>query len=559
MRARSLRDSCVLLLGLAFATVPARADVVLAASPHLVAVADPPCDLQITPANAATTLYQLNDPTKRVFCVAAGDYRLFGRRDLFVSGTESSPRYLRFDGPGHVKAFDRAQQAYFEAIEVRASWWIVQGLTLQPQRATTTRILHLAGADHVVADGNLIDAIEHPNGPSQDAVVIVGLLGDPATDNTIQQNLIRNGDQSHGAVDFTGVLIAPGFWHAERNDRNAVLDNEIVDWGDGISVAGLAADCNEPAVQHGTVIDGNDVYLTPAKYVDCTTGAANPEGECACAENGIDVKANPGPGATPADWTKVTRNRVWGYRPTTEALTCGGSGALGQAITAGNACPGRVFVGQNIVADSTVGVEVAGDEWIVAGNVIHGIHASDARRYETMALLFGPLARDVSIEWNTIVDALNAYDDPADYTSTRCNAVIQSPEWIGGGRARGLAHATDYNSLYESGHANIIGATNGVYASALESRNRSLCYQRRRWTGIDRVCVPWAAAGSAGPHLAAAANCNASIGAPFGFARMSYMRNAAAASSCGVGAELAPILAALGWRMRQRVRARSPR
>lgn len=529
----------------ALAVAPAaQALVRLKPSPYLAFVADPPCEVTMTPATAAAQMPLLASPSYRVFCLEAGDYRSLGIWNLAASGTASQPRYLRYAGAGAVKAFQRSSQALVERVAVSGDHWVVQGLTVQPLSATTTRMVHLFGADHVVVDGNLIDGVDHPNGTSQVGVIVQGDAGDDSSDNTIQRNLIRNGDQSLAALDYSGVQIRAGTVAGEDNDRNRILDNEIVDWGDGVAVAGWTSACDEPGVQHGTVIDGNDVYLTSAKYVDCTTGAFDPEGDCACAENGVDVKADPG--ASPADWTLVTRNRIWGFRPTTEALVCGGSGAVGQAVTAGNHCPAHVLVAKNVISDSTIGIDVSGTGWIVAGNLLQEIRPSDGRIYGSLALLLKAEASDVDVQWNTIVSSTNGYDDRSSDTDTRCNAFLDVPEQIGWGHPRGVNHVTAYNYLYHSGDSNIIGATNERFITAAESVNQPYCYERRRWTGVETVCIPFGATIGISPHEAGAPHCDRGIAAAFGFPSIGYWEGANG-STCGLGAELVLALGALGW------------
>ena len=296
------------------------------------------CDVTITPSNASSTLKLINDPTERVFCVAPGDYRAFGRILLTESGTASQRRFLRLDiDDGKRNAVQRTQRALFESIVVlRANWWVVQGLTMQPHDGATTWFLTVWGGDHNVLDGNLVDGIEHVPLGTQDAVVVAGYQGDPATYNTLQGNVVRRGNQLRRPGDYEGILIEWGSTATEANDFNKVLDNEVYDWGSGVSVGGYTENCTEPAVQHGTVIDGNDVYITGAKRIDCNTGALDPNGDCSCAEEGLSQKGNPG--SNPRDWTRMTNNRLWGFRPTTPKFSCGGTGANGQAIAAGNGC-----------------------------------------------------------------------------------------------------------------------------------------------------------------------------------------------------------------------------
>jgi hypothetical protein len=546
---------CAGLLSLAGAlgAVSAHAQAPRPASRHLRAIPDPPCDVVVTPANAATTLTQLNDPALRVFCVAPGDYRSHGGRTLVASGTESAPRFLRFDGPGSVKAIQRSQRALFERLEIRGSWWVIQGLSIQPQSAATTVFVRLAGADHVVLDGNLVDGVDHPNGAQQVGVLVIARYGDPATHNVIQSNLVRDGDQSGLASDYTGIAIQAGTRAGEDNDWADVLDNEIVDWGDGVAVHGATSDCNDPGRPHGTRIDGNDIYVTSAKRVDCATGARDPAGGCACAENGIDVKAHPAGDA--AAWTQITDNRLFGFRPTTEAAACGGSGALGQAITAGNDCPGNVFVARNAIADSTFGIVVAGSGWIVAGNLFHDIRAADGDVYRTFAILPSETASDVAIQWNTVVRADNAYDDRSADTDARCNAILDSPQPVGAALARGPGHVTEHNFLYQAAPWNFVEPSNAVFASVADARHAELCYWRRRWTTAQWTCVAAAAAGDASPHVAETETetCDAALGAPFGTPRLGYWRRPALHTQCGLGAELL-LLAPLLRRARLRTR-----
>jgi hypothetical protein len=493
-------------------------------SRHHAAIPDPGrCDLVVNVGNAATALALLNDPSHRVFCIQPGDYRALGPLTLSLSGSEASRRYLRFDpASGPLQAIQQSARALFEAIRVRGSWWVIQGLTIQPRDPATYWLLSIEGGDHDVADGNLIDGIEHLNPQSAQAGVVIGaLFGDPATHNAVQDNVVRNGNQSRQPVDYTGIAVLIGYQAGADNDDNAVLDNEVYDWGDGIAIASDRDDCNFAARPHGTIVDGNDVYITGDKRIDCTSGAPDPNGDCACAENGIDIKPDPGP--DPAQWTLVTNNRVWGFRPTRFPSLCGGSGALGQAISSGNQCPGHVLVAGNVVLDSTIGVEATGPGWIIAGNLLYEIRTAVGSAGGSAALLPLSTASDLDVEFNTIVGADNAYDDMSSNTVARCNVVIDGLGLNGRGGDRGPFHVTAYNFLYRSSEPNFVGATNQRFATEAESQNAERCFWRKRWTSPELVCVPFGATTAASPHAAAAAaNCDRNLGAPFGLLPIDY-------------------------------------
>ena len=515
--------STLLLIALAglFAAMPVRAVGTFRNSPYLETVSSlPSCDVVVTPANFRTTLAQLNDPTKYVFCVRPGDYRAVGERLLTASGTQQRRRFLRFDPlDGKRNAVQRPERAILESLRILGSWWVIQGLTIQPRDGMTGWFVSIVGGDHNILDGNLIDGIEHvPQLATQMAVVVSGFEGNPATFNAVQANVVRNGNQGRRPGDYEGVLISWGNTVSERNDFNKVLDNEIYDWGDGILVAGHTSDCSEPAVQHGTVIDGNDVYITAAKRIDCTTGALDPDGGCSCSENGIDLKLDPG--ANPTNWTRITNNRMWGFRPTSASRSCGGSGANGQALTAGNSCSAHVIAANNISQDSTQGI-VPNRDWIVAGNLIHETRMSDGVSWSSVAIFPVASASNISIQFNTIVGADSAYGNGSSNTDARCNTVIGN-RGLKGASPPNPTNTNAYNTLYHSSPENFSVSTNALWPTEQQSSNEDYCYWRRRWTSPERVCIPLGSTTSASPHVGSVAQCNPNLGGPFGLERIAY-------------------------------------
>jgi hypothetical protein len=470
------------------------------------------CDVVVTPASAASlTNSLLNDSSLRVFCITAGDYRSLGRLMLTASGSSGNPRILRFHPPDGVpNAVQRPERAIIEAVRLRGSWWVVQGLTIQPSGTVgNSWFLGIEGGDHNLIEGNLIDGSERMVAGGHVGVAIADYYADPATYNTVQANVVRNGNPTQSPVDYIAIAIDGGGGPGADNDFNQILDNEIYDWGDGIGFVAKETDCNHPSSPHGTVVDGNDVFITAAKRVDCTDGTPDPDGDCACAENGIDIKVDPGP--DPAGWTRVTNNRLWGFRQTA-TQSCGGTGSNGQAIV-GTACTGHVLLAGNVVMDAKIGVKPQGSSWILAGNLFH-----DLRR----AMLFKSSDVGLEIQFNTIVDVQDAYDDVAASTDTRCNVVVDDLASTGAGEPRGANHLTEYNFLYNTPTGSFLGPTNQLFGSASESGNGEFCFWRRRWTAPERVCVPFSATTAASPHATAIAECDPELGAPFGVGPITY-------------------------------------
>jgi hypothetical protein len=473
------------------------------------------CDVIVTPSNVASMSTHWDDADKRVFCFQPGDYRNVGEIFLLSSGTATSRRYMRLLRSDDLRnAGQRSSRAIFEAIRIRGSWWVIEQLTFQPRNPASWWSLSVVGGDHNVLDGNLVDGIDLQNTTMTTGVMIKGHNGDPANYNTVQRNLIRNGNMMRRPVDFTGVMINAALSPGENNDFNKVLDNEIADWGDGVAVGGYREDCTEPGLQHGTVIDGNDIYITSRKRSDCATDALDPNGECSCAENAVDTKSDPG--SDPAKWTRITNNRVWGFRPTSDRNSCGGSGSNGQALMAGSACAGHTLVANNIVRDSTTGISPAGNDWYITGNLVYETRATTDWRYGSAGISANQLGGRHRIEFNTIVNSDTAYDHGSWDTTTRCNAVVNDRGWMGV-RPIGSNHVMSYNYLYNGATTDFLGSTNYRYTYASDSRNGEYCYWQKRWSTPERICVPYGSTIASSPHVASLAVCNPStLVAPFG-------------------------------------------
>lgn len=500
----------LLPLGLAFAIAAGPREGLAVVADRTPAPDPGPCDIVLTAADAPRLQTLLNDPSLRVFCAEPGDYRSAGLVIVFASGSEGARRYLRFHAADVRPALHRAERAIFESLRFRGSWWVVQGITVQPRTAErSTWFLGIEAGDHNVVEYNLVDGIDYPNIGMHSGIHVAGFQGDPATHNVIRWNVVRRGNQRRLGVDYNGVVINLGKAAGEDNDFNQILDNEIYDWGDGVALHAGDENCQPPGQAHGTLIDGNDIYITPDKRANCD-GTPNPQGECSCSENAVELKQDPGP--DPALWTRVTNNRVWGFRPTASP-SCGGSGSNGAAIQAGTECVAHVLVAGNVVTDASMGVKPANTGWVITGNLIHDVGRG---------IFPVPNTRGLLVEFNTIVRSDHAYDDNASDTKTSCNAVIDDLGLYRGGNYTGSNHEASYNYLYAASPLNFIGATNEIFPLVDESGNQERCLLRKRWTGPEQVCIPRARTTPASPHAAALAQCGSEATEPFGLRRIDF-------------------------------------
>lgn len=486
-------------------------------SPHLAEIPPPgPCDVVITPANQDTTLPMLNDPDKRVFCVNPGNYRRQLHLKISRSGTPNARRYLRYNAPFPAPlALDQPKRAVFHGLVLsEASYWVIEGITVQPLAGQNLAYLVaiFSGSNNIL-HGNYLDASRQPNHKQQRGVLIgANRNSGPSADNVIQRNVIRGGNLNRIPVDYTGVSILDEDQLGSFNSYNKIVDNEIYDWGDGVQISADPVCSSLKSWAKGTVIDGNDIYIRKSKYVDCETGVSDPRGECSCSENGIDIKSPAGP--NPRDWTQVTNNRLWGFRPTLKDVqSCGGSGAKGSAINAGGPCAAHVFVGNNVVTDSTAGVVTEGSDWRVIGNLL----------YDIGNLAIFPDSDGTRVQFNTVVNVANAYSDTGAGVVAVCNAVINDQGTRGEGAPRGEDHVVKFNDLYQSSSPDLESPTTKAYPLDYESRNALLCVERMRFTRPDDVCIPFGRTTDASPHLAQLPPaCNNDPGATFGLSGLSY-------------------------------------
>jgi hypothetical protein len=156
-----------------------------------------------------------------------------------------------------------------------------------------------------------------------------------ATFCTIQRCVIResiNQNENQGKGDSMGIYV--GGIAADVLGIK-ILDNEIYNVGDGIQ---LDYDESMPMRPVEVVIEGNDIYLEPSRYIGDTNTTWD--------ENGIDIKA----GSDTSESTVIRNNRMWGFRRNAVPT------ALGEIINVHKYCR-NVVVEDNIMGDAPRGMK----------------------------------------------------------------------------------------------------------------------------------------------------------------------------------------------------------
>jgi hypothetical protein len=263
-------------------------------------------------------------------------------------------------------------------------------------------------------------------------------------------------------------------------------------------VDGIQAIVN-PAVNYtkdfsGTLIDGNDIYLTSALYSNCS-GRRDPRGQCACAENAIDLKSGAENSARPF---VITNNHIWGWKKTDKQ--CGGSGSWGSAII-GHYKLKNVVIKHNTIFDSQRGITLStGPRNItITSNLMHGINSRVKK--ESAALVTTSDVSNVVMNGNTIVDAGSWITLRAGRSKLECNVIIGSGPAAGG---RGN-NTVGRNSYYRSIPGVVSGNGDVVFDLERDSSNVDSCFTVKRISGGKKVCLSYGKSSKSSPHNACAA------------------------------------------------------
>ena len=468
---------CVLAFGL---PGPSSAQEPMGRSAHEVTVELPPCD----PANPAVAIIRsnqgwaaLSDPAKRVFCVAPGDYSAAGPiRLVSVSGSAAEPRVIR-RLESELHPVDQAQEdrVVIQALSLkRADHWIIDGLTIQDSPPYTNWV---QDSSHNVLNRLLV---ERSQGPF-DIKSIDGI----SAHNVLQNSVLRENAVIPGRDVNCLNLRAPQQPGLEARG-NKVLNNEIYDCTDALQLQ-IQESGVPTGTMPGTIIDENDFYLTSAMYSDCE-GNMDPQGACACAEVGLDLKIG-GSGRGLADAVVVTNNRMWGFRPTG---TCGGSGQNGEIVSVSGTVK-YVLIRGNVLFDAGRGIHLANaaSHVSIIGNTIVDIRGG---RYETLGIGLGPYSE---AHGNTVSRVDGPWAVVVGPAELRCNVVLDS----GGAVTRETGTpVADYNAYYGTPPYSRPGANDIVKSNAADSGNERYCVWTRRWTGPKRVCFPRVAPTPGSPH-----------------------------------------------------------
>lgn len=418
----------------------------------------------LTPASYATWAAMFSaHSTKRRYYLTPGDYTSWGQCAITLSGTTGARKELRYYDPAthDTHPYLRRNPATEARVDVikfsgggsRPHDWYFHGLTGRAINGEWSTGSGTSGgkATYVTWDFCLMEESAGYGIRVHSSHVTVQRC-------VLQQASIAGGAQP----DAPGLQIFSNA--AEAITDVKFLDNELIDWSDGIALSDDATTGSTP--YDNILIEGNDVYVTSARYLESGTKAET--------ENGIDIKA----GSNLAEGIILRNNRWWGFRQTVPVP--GAVGSLGQAIAI-HRYGRNVTIEDDIVGDAPFGIT---EFSYFSGS---GIPQSTPRYTILRRVLF----HDVTNISGTDQGACTRTNGDTQYIDcwfSRCDYVHYSnistypaggpPDFTGCTRI-------DTDTLHPASVASnpYVEANNYV----LPTPENWVSYERKRWTGVEVV------------------------------------------------------------------------
>jgi len=289
----------------------------------------PSCDEsnpQVQIINSTDDFFRFNNSLdKTIFCVRPGNYQNI-TLDINRAGSADSPLYILLDNnndthPGilyHQAPDNYLQQLANIRIILRgASYWVIDRMALIDAPLATDSFFVMKQANDKInkQDFNIFSRVFTHN------VGGTNSLRNASNNNTIQNSRFEQMSEIGRAsdnpciqlIDFNDGDPAQIYEPLVVSTNNHFVNNEFKNCSDGFQLVRQSQSGRELDYS-GTIFDSNDAYITNEIYTDCA-GNYTIDGQCAHAENALDIKA----GATdPGNPVIISNNRFAGFRQADE-------------------------------------------------------------------------------------------------------------------------------------------------------------------------------------------------------------------------------------------------
>jgi hypothetical protein len=287
-----------------------------------------------------------------VVCLEPGHY--FDAR-LDIPGSEATPKYLIPNHPVGVPLTEpwnqsEAERVIFDNdIDFLSEYWYVVGITVRAD--TPAAITFETGSFGNVLDRVLVEGFSERLATGTGGQTMVR-MGELSTYNTVQNSVIRNSPRIPHQ-DSHCLYVA-------NSQYNTIINNEIYDCaGDSIQFGWLPGS-SATWDDRGNKIINNEMYITPRLYAVCSDPSENANlngpGDCACAENALDIKIISADALTdPNDLVEISHNTTYGFRENHQS--CGGTGDSGApAIYLHHEFTSNARISNNLIFDADSGI-----------------------------------------------------------------------------------------------------------------------------------------------------------------------------------------------------------
>ncbi len=242
----------------------------------------------------------INDSNKTIFCVKAGDYSKLGRIILKKSGTVNKRRYIILDNGNnkHPVNLKKTMLAKVSFELQNTNYWLIDRMSYWD--SNTAFIANIL----TQSDNNIFNRCYFSN-VNGGAIVL-----HPDSDNNIIQNCRIERDKISFMMDRASIELNNNGKDHVNIINNKILNNDIVNAVDGIQLVNTNPLLLKSLNYEGTVIDSNTIHIDNKIYTNCK-GVPQQDGQCAYAENAIDLKVGSLNFNNPII---ISNNKMWGYR-----------------------------------------------------------------------------------------------------------------------------------------------------------------------------------------------------------------------------------------------------
>jgi len=425
---------------------------------------------------------RINDPKIQYFFITPGDYSSAGHSSsrgsirITASGTQNAKRYIILHNGNnkHAGKLSRNQLAKVGFILENANYWVIDRMAYWDSSGTMNPII-ISNSDH-----NIINRYYMHDVGS-------GIYLYPNSDYNTIQNCRVERDHFQTKHDRAAFGLFNNHLNNVSITNNKIINNEsrnFVDAFQSIRQPATATNIN----YEGTIVDGNHFYIDSTVYTDCH-GNHDPKGECAYAENPLDLKVGSSKKNNPMI---ISNNMMWGYRKsdtTNSHLSDNGT------IIPIHGYVDNTIIRDNVSFDSRIGFSIA-DTWvgkyamsnsIIENNIFYDIHKYTFYLADTKNLIFRNNLIKNSAEAYPYWMFLGKNNNQINFNHNLVSNTQGDPTVFQGGELDSISSQNGYHKATAGEQDHIADNSDILYQVDPTSNYKDLVFTTDRYTNNPRT------------------------------------------------------------------------